>query len=87
MTLNWCDSEEIEDKGAEEVIKNSDLVLVAGGFGERGVEGKLQAIEYARVNKIPYLGICLGMQLAILEYAKNVLNIEDANSIEFNKEN
>jgi len=86
VSINWCDSEEIEDKGAEEIIKGSDIVLVAGGFGERGVEGKLQAIEYARVNKIPYLGICLGMQLAILEYAKNVLKIEDANSIEFNKD-
>ncbi|MGB1226404.1 MAG: CTP synthase [Poseidonibacter sp.] len=83
VNIHWCDSEKIEVHGAYDIIGNSDAVLVAGGFGERGVEGKLQAIQYARENKIPYLGICLGMQLAVIEYARNVLEIEDANSIEF----
>jgi CTP synthase len=86
VKINWCDSERIEDVGAYEIINNSDAILVAGGFGHRGVEGKLKAIEYARVNKIPYLGICLGMQLAVIEYARNVLGLEDANSIEFDAE-
>ncbi|PHO13456.1 CTP synthase [Malaciobacter marinus] len=84
ININWCDSERIEDVGAYEVIENSDAILVAGGFGHRGVKGKLEAIKYARENKVPYLGICLGMQLAIVEYCRNVLEIEDANSIEFN---
>jgi len=83
VNIHWCDSERIEDVGAYDIIGNSDAILVAGGFGHRGVEGKLAAIKYARENKIPYLGICLGMQLAILEFAKNVLGIQDANSIEF----
>lgn len=86
ININWCDSEKIEDFSAAEVIKDSDCILVAGGFGERGVEGKLQAIQYARENKIPYLGICLGMQLSIVEYAKNVLKLEDVNSVEFDPE-
>ena len=85
ININWCDSERIEDVGAYEVIGNSDAVLVAGGFGHRGVEGKLEAIKYARENKIPYLGICLGMQLSIVEYCRNVLGIEDANSVEFDE--
>jgi len=83
VNIHWCDSERIEDVGAYDIIGNSDAILVAGGFGQRGVNGKLAAIKYARENKIPYLGICLGMQLSIIEFAKNVLGIEDANSIEF----
>ncbi len=83
VNIHWCDSERIEDVGAYDVIGNVDGILVAGGFGQRGVEGKLSAIKYARENKIPYLGICLGMQLSIIEFARNVLGIEDANSIEF----
>jgi CTP synthase len=83
VNINWCDSERIEDVGAYDIIGNSDAILVAGGFGHRGVEGKLAAIKYARENKIPYLGICLGMQLSIIEFARNVLGLEDANSIEF----
>jgi len=86
ININWCDSEKIEDSCAADVIKNSDCVLVAGGFGIRGVEGKLEAIKYARENNIPYLGICLGMQLALIEYARNVLGIKDANSVEFDKQ-
>ena len=86
VNINWCDSERIEDVGAYDVIENSDAILVAGGFGSRGVEGKLIAIEYARTNNIPFLGICLGMQLSIIEYCRNVLGIEEANSIEFDPE-
>jgi len=86
VTINWCDSEKIEDYDAKKIIGDSDCVLVAGGFGERGVKGKMEAIKYARENKIPYLGICLGMQLAILEYLQNVVGIKDANSVEFDKD-
>jgi len=86
VNINWCDSEVIENKGAQEIIANSDCVLVAGGFGERGVEGKIQAITYARENDIPYLGICLGMQLSLIEYLRNVVGIKEANSVEFDKE-
>lgn len=83
INIHWCDSERIEDIGVYDIIGNADGILVAGGFGHRGVEGKIAAIKYARENKIPYLGICLGMQLSIIEFARNVLGIEDANSIEF----
>jgi len=83
VEICWVDSENIETKGAEALLADCDGVLVAGGFGNRGVEGKIQAIEYARVNKVPYLGICLGMQLTLVEYARNVLGLKDANSIEF----
>ena len=86
ININWCDSEDIEEKGAEAIVGESDCVLVAGGFGERGVEGKIQAIQYARENKVPYLGICLGMQLSIVEYLRNVVGIKDANSVEFDKD-
>ena len=86
VEICWVDSEKIEEKGAEALLADCDSVLVAGGFGSRGVEGKIQAIEYARVNKVPYLGICLGMQLTLVEYARNVLGLEDANSIEFNED-
>jgi len=86
ININWCDSEDIEEKGAQTIIAESDCILVAGGFGERGVEGKIQAIQYARENKIPYLGICLGMQLSIIEYLRNVVGIKDANSVEFDKD-
>lgn len=86
VEICWVDSEEIEEKGAETLLSDCDSVLVAGGFGSRGVEGKIKAIEYARVNKIPYLGICLGMQLTLVEYARNVLGYEGANSIEFDKD-
>jgi CTP synthase len=86
ININWCDSEDIEDKGAKEIIEDSDCVLVAGGFGQRGVKGKIEAIKFARENNIPYLGICLGMQLSILEYLQNVCGIKDANSVEFDKD-
>ena len=85
ININWCDSEDIEDQGAESIIKDSDCVLVAGGFGHRGVEGKIEAIKFARENNIPYLGICLGMQLSIVEYLRNVVGIKEANSVEFDE--
>jgi CTP synthase len=85
VNICWVDSEEIEARGADELLCDCDAVLVAGGFGSRGVEGKIKAIEYARVNKIVYLGICLGMQLTLVEYARNVLGLTDANSVEFDE--
>lgn len=85
VEICWVDSEMIEERGAEALLSDCDSVLVAGGFGNRGVEGKIQAIEYARINKIPYLGICLGMQLTLVEYARNVLGLEGANSVEFDE--
>ena len=85
VNIKWTDSELIESEGSERLLKEIDGILVAGGFGERGIEGKIEAIKYARTNKIPYLGICLGMQLCIIEFCRNVLKIKDANSIEFDK--
>lgn len=78
----FLDSEHIEGSNLE----NLDGILVPGGFGERGIEGKIFAIKYARENNIPFLGICLGMQLALIEFARNVLQLEDSNSTEFNKD-
>jgi len=83
VDIEWVDSENIEEDGATKYLEDVDGVLVAGGFGERGVEGKIAAIKYARENKVPYLGICLGMQLAIIEYARDVVGIKDATSVEF----
>ncbi len=85
VELLWVDSEDLEQNKNLELLEESNGILVAGGFGERGIEGKMKAIEYARVNKKSYLGICLGMQLALLEFAQNVLGLEDANSVEFDK--
>jgi len=86
VDIEWVDSENLEkmdDEKMNEVFNEVSGILVAGGFGERGVEGKLKAIKYARENKVPYLGICLGMQLAVIEFARNVLGLEYANSQEF----
>ncbi len=82
VNMVYIDSEEIE-KGSRELLKSVDAILVPGGFGERGIEGKILAVEYARTNKVPYFGICLGMQLATIEYARNVAGIKGANSAEF----
>ena len=84
VKIKWVDSEKIENNGAKKYLIDCDGILVAGGFGERGIEGKIQAIQYAREQKIPFLGICLGMQLAMVEFARNVLGLKDATSIEFN---
>jgi len=86
VNIKWIDSEILEEKGVKTYLSDVDSILVAGGFGHRGIEGKIKAVQYARENKIPFLGICLGMQLCMIEFARNVLNIEDANSIEFDEE-
>jgi len=86
VDIEWVDSEKLEkmsEDQLDEAFGEVSGILVPGGFGERGIEGKLKAIKYARINKIPYLGICLGMQLAVIEFARNVLGIKDANSQEF----
>ena len=87
INIKWVNSEELENKNCnlKEVFKNSKGIIVPGGFGSRGIEGMIKAAEYARVNKIPYLGICLGMQIAVIEFARNVCGIKDASSREFNE--
>ncbi|HEX5126454.1 MAG TPA: CTP synthase, partial [Rhodocyclaceae bacterium] len=80
--IHYIDSEQIETEGARQ-LNGMDAILVPGGFGRRGTEGKIAAIRYARENKIPYLGICLGMQLATIEFARHVANLAGANSTEF----
>ena len=84
VNIQYVDSEEIERDGTA-CLDNVDAILVPGGFGERGVEGKIKAVQYARENKVPYLGICLGMQVAVIEYARNVAGLEGAHSSEFEK--
>ena len=79
------DSEDIEKNAAANVLKNADGILIPGGFGDRGINGKILAAQYARENKIPYFGICLGMQIMVIEYARNVLGLKDANSTEFDE--
>lgn len=83
VKILWIDSETITEKNVTEVLKEADGILVPGGFGNRGVEGKIITCRYARENNIPYLGICLGMQVAVIEYARDVLGLKDANSGEF----
>lgn len=82
VNITYIDSTDVIDKGIE-VLANQDAILVPGGFGERGVEGKIMTVQYARENKIPYLGICLGLQAAVIEYARNVAGLKDAHSSEF----
>ena len=86
VDINWIDSESLEADGVDldEVFKDVDGILVPGGFGSRGIEGKILACNYARTHKIPYFGICLGMQIAIIEFARNVLGLDGANSAEIN---
>ena len=83
INIQYVDSQDLETKGTD-VLSRLDAILVPGGFGGRGVEGKILAAKYARENKVPYLGICLGMQVALIEYARNVAGLVDANSTEFN---
>lgn len=85
VVADFISSEEVESKGAENLLKNYDGLLIPGGFGERGIEGKIQAIKYARENKIPFFGICLGLQCAVIEFARNVCGLKKANSQEFVK--
>lgn len=85
VNINYIDAERVEHEGVG-ILKDADAILVPGGFGERGVEGKLMAVKYARENKVPYLGICLGMQSVVIEFARNVLGLKGANSTEFDKQ-
>lgn len=82
INIDWIQSEDITEENVEEYLKGKDGILVPGGFGDRGVEGKITAIKYARENKVPYFGICLGMQLATIEFARNVCNLTGAHSSE-----
>ena len=82
VDITWIDSEELNEKNLDQLLHAADGILVPGGFGNRGTEGMILAAQYARVHRIPYLGICLGMQMAIIEFARHVLGYEDANSIE-----
>lgn len=87
LEINWVNAEKIEgeDVNLDEVLAEADGILVPGGFGDRGIEGKIKAIQYARENKIPFFGICLGMQCAVIEYARHKCGMDKANSSEFDK--
>ena len=84
VNIKWVNSEHIDQENYEKELEKVDGILVPGGFGDRGIEGKILAIKYARENKVPFFGICLGMQMAVVEYARNVLNYVNAHSSEFN---
>ncbi|ADY57562.1 CTP synthase [Syntrophobotulus glycolicus DSM 8271] len=88
VKIKWVNSEALEDQDFDlkNYFKDVDGILVPGGFGNRGIEGKIKAIQYARESKVPYLGICLGMQCAVIEFARNICGMKDANSTEFNPE-
>ena len=83
VEIVYVESEEIQEKGTNG-LDELDAILIPGGFGDRGIEGMIQSIEFARLNRVPFLGICLGMQAAVIEYTRNVLGLKDANSTEFN---
>mgnify|MGYP003310432348 CR=1 FL=1 len=83
VKIDYVDSEKLDAKNVNQLLKNSDAILVPGGFGERGIEGMITAVKYARNKKIPFLGICLGMQIAVIEFARNVARLKNANSTEF----
>ena len=85
VNIKLIDSEKITSQNVEEMLKDFDGVIVPGGFGNRGIEGKIETIKYVRENKIPFLGICLGMQMAVIEFARDVLKYSDANSVEFDE--
>ena len=86
INIQYIDSELIKTRNAKSLLKGSHAILVPGGFGERGIEGMISAVKFARLNKVPYLGICLGLQIAVIEYARNVVGLRGANSTEFNQE-
>jgi CTP synthase len=86
VNINWIHSEEINKDTIEQNLSDLDGILVAPGFGDRGIEGKILAVNYARTNNVPFFGICLGMQCAVIEFARNVLNLNQANSTEINAE-
>jgi CTP synthase len=83
IDVQWIDAEELEHGSADLILREADGILVPGGFGSRGTEGKMKAVQYAREMKVPYLGICFGMQLAVIEYARNVCGLDRASSTEF----
>ena len=83
IKIHWIDSEEITEETVNDILGGLDGIIIPGGFGKRGIEGMILAAKYARENKVPYFGICLGMQIAVIEYARNVLGIKDAHSGEF----
>lgn len=84
VDVEWVDSEEIEVRGSEGLLSKADGILIPGGFGNRGIEGKISAVKFARENRIPFFGICLGMQCAVIEFARNKCSLENSNSTEFN---
>ncbi|PHO07550.1 CTP synthase [Thermoanaerobacterium thermosaccharolyticum] len=84
VKIRWVNSENVNDDTVDELLRGAKGILVPGGFGDRGVEGKIRAAQYARENKIPYLGLCLGMQCAVIEFARNVAGLKNAHSTEFN---
>ncbi|HSH24374.1 MAG TPA: CTP synthase [Massilibacterium sp.] len=86
VEIDWINSEEVTRENVAAMLADADGILVPGGFGDRGIDGKIEAIRYARENKVPFFGICLGMQLASVEFARNVLHLEDAHSAEINQE-
>lgn len=86
VRINWIEAEKVDPSNAHEMLYHADALLVPGGFGCRGIPGMLHAIRYAREKKVPYFGICLGMQTALIEYARNVAGLEDADSTEFNED-
>lgn len=86
VEIDWINAEQVNEENVNELLKEADGIIVPGGFGDRGVDGKIMAIQYARENKIPFLGICLGMQLAVVEFARNVLGLADAHTTEINPE-
>ncbi|MEW6715448.1 MAG: CTP synthase [Nitrospirota bacterium] len=85
VNILWTEAEEIEKYGVDKYLADVDGILIPGGFGHRGIEGKIEAVRFAREKKIPFLGICLGMQCAVIEFARNVCGMDAANSTEFNK--
>ncbi|GLC29391.1 CTP synthase [Clostridium omnivorum] len=86
VEIKWINAMDVNEANVSELLKDADGILVPGGFGDRGVEGKIEAIKYARENKVPFLGICLGMQCAVIEYSRNVIGYKEANSSEINPE-
>ncbi|OJT17869.1 CTP synthase [Archangium sp. Cb G35] len=85
VDLQFVDSQDVEEKGAEALLSGVDAILVPGGFGVRGTEGKIAAVRYAREKRVPFFGICLGLQMAVVEFSRNVLSLADSNSLEFNE--
>lgn len=85
VDIKWIHSEDLNDQNVDRILGDMDAIIVPGGFGNRGIEGKIEAIRYARENKVPFLGLCLGLQLTVIEYARNVAGLVDANSIELDE--